>query len=372
VASVNVTKCLRVTASVAFCAALAATSVCRADAQAGWADALAAYDHDTHDDLQGVVVMVDGRVVAERYYNAATADTLTDVRSAGKSITALLLGIAIDQGAIRSVDDRVSEYWPEAAGRATGEVRLRDLLTMRSGLDAFDDKPESPGNEDRMDESDDPHALALVVPRFEPSGTRYEYNSMAAYVAGLVVAKATGKKMADFAAEVLFEPLGVHHWRWQSDASGYTKGQGNLWITTRGFAALGEMVRNEGRARERQVVSAAFLRDALMPRFSIADGDPYADAYGYFWYSKTQLIDGARVDVSFASGNGGNKIYVVPSQRMVVAITSVAYGQGRGQRRSEEILRRILTVSLGAEGTASAWTPHRLHHMVRHAKRRSI
>lgn len=303
---------------------------------------LASFDADQHRDLQGVVVMREGQIVAERYFNAATADTLVDVRSAGKSITALLLGIAIDRGAIRSIDDAVATYWPEASDSAIGDVRLRDVLSMRSGLAAFDDDPDSPGNEDLMDAAADPLAFVLSVPRADPPGTRYRYNSVTAYVAGVVVAKATGQSMAEFARSALFEPLGITHWRWAADASGYTKGQGNLALSTRGLATIGELVRQQGRFGERRILSAGWLRDALAPTVGIADEDPYADGYGYFWYAKTQKIGGQPVTVSFASGNGGNKIYVVPSRRLVVAITSTAYGRGYGQRRSEQILKALL------------------------------
>jgi CubicO group peptidase (beta-lactamase class C family) len=77
----------------------------------------------------------------------------------------------------------------------------------------------------------------------------------------------------------------------------------------------------------------------------IADRDPYADAYGYMWYVKRHMIGDRTVTVHFASGNGGNKIYVVPAHRMVVTITSSAYGRGYGQRRSQEILLRVLAAT---------------------------
>jgi CubicO group peptidase (beta-lactamase class C family) len=315
--------------------------------------ALARFDQDEHRDLRGVVVMRDGQLVAERYYNGASTDSLNDIRSAGKSITALLVGIAIDQGKIRSVDDPVGAYWSEASGTAIGDVALRDVLTMRSGLDAFDDNPESPGNEDRMDESADPIALVLAVPRVDPPGTHYVYNSATAYVAGVVVAKATGDTMAEFARTALFAPLGITQWEWTSDASGYTKGQGNLSITTRGLASIGEMVRNGGLHGGRRIISDEWLRDALAATVDIGQEDPFADGYGYFWYAKTQQIGGKPVAVSFASGNGGNKIYIVPSRNLVVAITSRAYGQGHGQRRSENILRALLELDAAGSGAGA-------------------
>lgn len=303
---------------------------------------LARFDTDAHPDLKGVVVLRDGKIAAERYYNGEAADTLHDIRSAGKSITALLVGIAIDRRRIGSVGDSVARYWPEARGSAIGAVHLRDVLTMRSGLAAFDEDPASPGNEDRMDEAADPLAFVLSVPRGDPPGTRYRYNSVTAYTAGIVAAKATGGTLADFARTALFAPLGIRHWEWASDRAGYTKGQGNLSLTVRGMAIIGEMVREGGQFRGRRIVSARWVRDALAPKVSIANSDPYADGYGYFWYAKTLTIGGKPIAVSFASGNGGNKIYIVPSRGLVVAITSSAYGHGYGQRRSQAILTTLL------------------------------
>ncbi len=302
---------------------------------------LARFD-DQHHDLRGVVVMHDGKIIAERYFNGAAVDSLNDIRSAGKSITSLMAGIAIDQGKIRSVDDPVARYWPQAQGSAIGDVPLRDVLTMRSGLAAFDDDPASPGNEDLMDEAADPLAFLLSIPRADAPGTRYRYNSATACVAGVVVAKATGGTMAEFARTALFEPLGITQWKWDADTAGYTKGQGNLWVTTRGLATIGEMVRNNGLHDGRRIVSESWLRAALKPQVATGDDDPYADGYGYFWYAKTQQSNGKPIAVSFASGNGGNKIYIVPSRNLVVAITSRAYGRGYGQRRSENILKAVL------------------------------
>ncbi|WP_216666844.1 MULTISPECIES: serine hydrolase domain-containing protein [Stenotrophomonas] len=309
---------------------------------------LARWDQDEHPDLRAVVVMRDGKIVAERYYNGETAASLHDVRSAGKSVTALLAGIAIDQGALKNVDERVPTHWPEAAGSAVGDVRLDDLLTMRSGLAAFDEDPASPGNEDKLDEAAYPLAFVLAVPRATPPGQVYRYNSLTSYVVGVELAKAAGMSMADFARANLFTPLGITRWEWASDAAGYTKGQGNLSLTARDFATLGEMVRNKGLYNGRRIVSEAWLGEALAPRVPIADSDPYADHYGYFWYHKVHDINGQKVPVSFASGNGGNKIYVIPSRKLVVAITSSAYGKGYGQRRSEAILKALLSADTPA------------------------
>src|SRR5450830_2195458 len=108
---------------------------------------LQAQDRDSHGDLRAVVVLRAGAIVAERYYNGETADTLHDIRSAGKSITALLVGAAVARGQL-AANSRIDSVWPAAQGTALQGVTLDQVLTMRSGLAAFDEDPASPGNED--------------------------------------------------------------------------------------------------------------------------------------------------------------------------------------------------------------------------------
>ncbi|MEM7582604.1 MAG: serine hydrolase [Acidobacteriota bacterium] len=327
-------------AALTFCASCAAVE---APDTPSLQAALSSFD-DEHGDLQSVFVLQNGGLITERFYNGADERTLVDVRSAGKSVTSLLFGIAVDQGAIQSLDDPVEKYWPEAQGSAIGSVRLVDVLTMRTGLNADGEDPTSPGYEDHMDASDDPLSFALTVPGLDEPGTQYRYNSLAAYVAGVVIGRATGHGLEDLARAHLFEPLGIERWDWQEDRSGQTKGQGNLFLTARGFARIGEMVLNQGAHDDRQVVSRDWIQQSLEPRFDISESDPFASGYGYYWYHQTYPLKGRSVDVYFASGNGGNKIYVMPDLDMVVSIMSRAYGQGRGQRRSESILKAILAL----------------------------
>jgi CubicO group peptidase (beta-lactamase class C family) len=304
--------------------------------------ALSHWDGAEPRDLKAVVVRRRGVVLAERYFNGEQPETLHDVRSAGKSVTALLMGAAIDKGKIRSLQDPLGRYVPEAEGRPGGAVPLEQLLTMRSGLDADDGDAKSPGNEDRMDQSPDPLLFGLAVPRREPAGSRYVYNSLTAYLAGIAIERATSMPLDEFARGALFAPLGIDSWRWTRDAGGHTKGQGNLFVTARDFAKLGQLVLDGGRVGGTRILPASWIADCLAPRVSIASVDPYADAYGYFWYTRMLDVGALKVPIAFASGSGGNKIYVIPSRSLVVAITSSAYGRGYGQRRSQDILKVIL------------------------------
>lgn len=315
-------------------------------ATTGLAAALAPFENDEHGDLHAVIAIHKGDLIFERYYNGGDPQALVDVRSAGKSVTSLLFGIALDRGAIGSLDDPVAKYWPETNGSAIGPVRLKDVLTMRTGLAADGNDPDSPGYEDHLDAADDPLAFAISVPRAEAPGTRYRYNSLAAYIAGIVIQRASGQGLEDFASDHLFYPLKIQGWDWQEDQGGNTKGQGNLFLTARDFARIGEMVLNGGTYQGRQVVSRAWIDSSLQPRFDISDSDPYASGYGFYWYRQEYEVKGRDVELFFASGNGGNKIYVIPQLDLVVSVMSRAYGQRHGQQRSEAILKAILATQV--------------------------
>ncbi len=208
------------------------------------------------------------------------------------------------------------------------------------GLDADDENAESAGNEDRMDLAPDWLAFALRVPMKDTPGRTYLYSSLNAFLAGAVVERATGGPLDVFATKHLFEPLGITKTEWRRGPNNRTAGQGNLRMRLRDMARIGEMVLHEGMSGggkdSRRVVSSAWIKRSLTGIVPISASDPYADAYGYMWYLKKQMIGTRAVTVHFASGNGGNKIYVIPSHRMVVAITSSAYGRGYGQRRSRK------------------------------------
>lgn len=190
----------------------------------------------------------------------------------------------------------------------------------------------------------DSHGDLRAIPAAAAPGSIYRYNSLGSYIAGRVVENASGADLEDHAARVLFAPLGITAWRWGRDVARHPKGQGNLSLRARDTARIGQLVLDKGMVDGRPVIDAAWIKAALAPRVAIGAADRYADSYGYFWYAKTQDIGGQKIAVHFASGNGGNKIYVIPARRMVVSVASSAYGKGYGQRRSEDILKAILAV----------------------------
>lgn len=297
---------------------------------------------DPTQDIRGVVASRHGCIEAERYFNGDGPQSLHDIRSATKSITSTLVGIAIQRHLIPGVNEPIANLLPPGMPPEQRQIRVRDLLTMRSGLDSDDDDSESRGNENRLDASTAWIPFAYAVPMKSAPGERYVYSSLNAFLAGAAVEHTSGMPLQSFAQEYFFGPLGITRFSWRRGPRGEGVGQGNLTIGARDMVTIGRLFLNEGRSGQRQIVDRAWVAEALSPIVNIAEVDPYADSYGYMWYTKRYDRDGRSILVHFASGNGGNKIYVVPKHDLVVAITSTAYGRGYGQRRSEQILLRLL------------------------------
>jgi CubicO group peptidase (beta-lactamase class C family) len=300
---------------------------------------------DPHRDIKGVVILRNHNLVAEYYFNGDDANTLHDIRSATKSITATLLGIAIRRHLIASVNDSISNYLPSLPRDGKQKIAIRDLLNMRSGLDVNDDDPSTPGNESRLDSSTDWIKAVYAVPMKSRPGQKYVYCSINAFILGVIVENASKQNLDVFAEKTLFRPLGIGAYKWRRVPVNRTAGQGNLSITTRDEARIGELYLNDGIFGGQHLVDKTWIDKSIENQIPISSVDPYADYYGYMWYSKDEQVGERKILVHFASGNGGNKIYVIPSLNMVVAITSSAYNQKYGQRRSQDILLRVLAAT---------------------------
>jgi CubicO group peptidase (beta-lactamase class C family) len=300
---------------------------------------------DPRNDLRGLVIARNGRLVFEGYYNGLDSDGLHDIRSATKSITSALVGIAISERLIAGVDATVvpllaksTRLLKDDAGKRA--ITVEHLLTMASGLDANEDDPATPGYEDRLYQSADWVTFALNLPMAGVPGQRWAYASVNTFLLGALIEDAAGMPLSVYARDRLFGPLGISQYRWASTPSGRTVAQGNLSLRARDMAKFGQLYLDGGRWADVQVVPESWVRGSLVARYSVP-WEGY-DAYGYGWYLHTMTVEGREFRYFFASGNGGNKIYVLPDQRMVVAIQSAAYNTSYGQRRSLEILRRVL------------------------------
>ena len=290
-------------------------------------------------DFRGLVVLKEGKLVVEEYFNTYWRETIHDIRSAGKSITALLLGIALDKGLIKSEEQSLSEFFPQAKG-LKADIKIKHLLMMSSGLAADDDDPNSPGNSSRWLTEPDWVGFALSLPMAFKPGEKFVYNDLSPMLAGAIIEQVSGRKLADFAREYLFTPLGINEFYWYTGVSGHTAPMGNLYLSTLDLAKLGQLMLNKGSWHGQSLIRSDWISRVGQQQFALSDR--YAQGYGYYWYRSSMSIGRTTYNYLFASGNGGNLLFVVPQADLVVSLTSSAYGQGYSHQRSHTIFELVL------------------------------
>ncbi|MEL6190514.1 MAG: serine hydrolase [Bacteroidota bacterium] len=297
-------------------------------------------------DFRGVVVIKDGKLEVEEYYNTFWRETVNDIRSAGKSITGLLVGIAVDQSLIKDVEASVFDFFPEekynyTITEAHKAIKVKHLLTMSAGLDTYADDPDSYGAEGNWYGEDDWLSYILKTPVKIAPGEEWVYTDVCAQLAGCLIEETSGMSLKEFADKHLFGPLGFRDYYWFHDQKGSTAAAGNLYIRAIDFAKLGLLVANNGKWGDQQIVSSEWIEDMTTSYINIGGG-PYPTGYGYFWYREEITMGGKATPYMYASGNGGNYVYVIPDLSLVICVTSTAYGRGYGHRRANDILLATL------------------------------
>lgn len=264
--------------------------------------------------LRALVVAVDGEVVAARAYRGGGVELPANVKSVSKTILALLAGIAIDKGVLSGADATLGEVAagliPTGADPRVRDIRISDLLTMRSGLERT-----SGANYGRWVRSPDWVAFALSRPIVAEPGGSMLYSTGNSHVLGAVLADLTKRDLRRLTEDWLGRPLGIDIPAWTRDPQGRYFGGNNMRLSPMAMLRIGEMVRQGGRWRGRRIVSNAWLQASMAPRTV----SPWSgDAYGYGWFLRRDA-SGLR---AYGRGYGGQLLYVAPAERATIVITS--------------------------------------------------
>ncbi len=284
-----------------------------------------AYIQQKHVRIDSVTIIRHGYLVWDAYARWNGRDTKYDLHSCTKSFTSALVGIAIDQGYIKSLDQPVLSFFP---GRSVANLdarkqamTLEHLLTMRDGLDWGENSigvdPAPTGDELlRMKQAGDWVQFVLDRPMAAEPGTRWNYNTGASHLLSAILQEATGQTALEFASEHLFGPLGISSMTWETERQGRNAGGTSLRLTTGDMAKFGYLYLNEGRWNGQQIVPAAWVRDSTTSRYPTFETYYGNLAYGYQWW----IIPWA--GYYSAIGAHGQYIFVLPKQDMVVVFTS--------------------------------------------------
>jgi CubicO group peptidase (beta-lactamase class C family) len=297
--------------------------------------------------IDSIVLTKGGTIVAETHYNGYSGERLHDLRSTTKSITALLVGAAIDRGAIRSVDMTVESFFPDHAAHGSWKsqrpMTLKDLLTMRTGLDCDDWLTSTAGWEERMYRTSDWIDFFFSIPNVEEPGSRFSYCTAGVVVLGEIVSRAMAKPLPLFAQEVLFEPLGIRDAKWAEAPKGVTDAGGHVQLSVHSLTKIGLLVHQRGLWKSKQVVSDTWIAEMLKPHTAI-NRKPF-DHYGFLWWLAS-VRDGV-AHVFHSQGNGGQIVVAVPDADIVVAFTGSAFDEDAALAPFTLTTRYFIPMALG-------------------------
>jgi CubicO group peptidase (beta-lactamase class C family) len=262
--------------------------------------------------LHSILVIRHGAIVAERYFGSYDQDRRGELYSCTKSFTSTLIGIALDKGLLKDINQPVLGYLDDRTFENVDErkqaMTIENLLTMTPGLEWDEGDPTYTA----MYRSADWVKYVLDKPMAFQPGSQFEYNSGASHVLSAIVQKSTGMNTADFARANLFGPLGITKARWDTDTNGLSIGGWGLQLTPREMAKLGYLFLHKGEWDGQQIVSAKWVETATQKHVSTG-GDL---GNGYQWWIDTEA------GAFMALGRYGQTIYVNPDLDLIVVTTA--------------------------------------------------
>lgn len=316
----------------------------------------------------GFLILKDGEIALERYGMGNGPQSRWTSFSTAKSMTATLVGAALQDGAIRSLDDPCDHYLPQLRGSAYEGVTICNVLRMASGVGwnegAYSDGPDLRRLGQAMGRRRAGSLLDLMctLPRVQPQGEVFNYSTIESFLLGAVIAAATGRWLADYAAEKIWEPAGMEAdaaWQLESEGGLELGGMG-VSLCLRDAGRFGQLVLEDGAAFNGQRVFPTGWRDLAGQPDSAATafgqlmpGSP--TGYGYHWWSLpgAPFADGLHTGTCVALGAFGQRIYVNPTEQVVVVIQSAWRQPGDNDAEAETVaLLRPMVRALRPEAMA--------------------
>lgn len=303
--------------------------------------------------ITSVLVSVDDELIYEKYWGEGSVDGLNDTRSAMKTLTALAMGAAIEDGHITGVEAKaVDGFQAERPFRFDSELKdeisIRDLLTMSSAFDCDDNVWESPGNEEHMYPARNWTYFALDLPtkvKYKRGASGYgpfAYCTVNSFLMGQIIERSTGERVDKYIARRLLKPMEISNINWDKSPSGEIMTGGGAELSSRDLLKLGELILNDGRYNESQLLAPNWI--AEMTRIHRSAND--RQDYGYqIWREDFRCGNGTQ-SAWYMGGNGGNKVAIFPNLNTVAVITATLYGTSGMHQQSTDILEQYVLTSL--------------------------
>lgn len=264
----------------------------------------------------------------EEYWEGYSDSSLSNSFSMAKSVVSMLVGIAIQEGKIKSIDEPVSNYLPEFKEGEKAQITIKHLLQMASGLD-FMESYSTPFNytTEAYYGSDLQHMISKLKV-IEKPGSVYRYKSGDPQILELILRKATGKTISEYLSEKIWQPIGaMHDAKWSIDhKGGDEKAYCCIYSNARDFARLGKLFLQHGRWEGKQIVDSAWVKLTTRPNgLPDEDGNPTSDNYGMQWWCMKR----AGCNIFYMRGLGGQYVVCIPEKDMII----VRLGHDRSKQK---------------------------------------
>jgi CubicO group peptidase (beta-lactamase class C family) len=283
------------------------------------------YDYLAYDRVAGLLILKDGKVVLEDYELGASPETRWISFSMAKSVSSTLVGAAILQGLITSIDDPVTKYVPGLKGGVYDQVSVRNLLEMASGV-KWDETYTDPKSDRRkllelqlVNRPGSIVAYMKALPRAGAPGTIWNYSTGESFLVGALVEGATHKSLASYLSETLWSRLGMEQdatW-WLESEHGMGLAGSGLGATLRDYGRFGQFVLEDGVANGKRMVPEEWFQEAGKPHVI---GGKLVD-YGYLWWP-IPAGDPVQKEAFQAIGIFGQHLYISPRENLVIAVLS--------------------------------------------------
>ena len=293
------------------------------------------------ENINGIVVVKEGQLLIEEYFNGENRSSLHDPRSVGKSIASTMMGIAIQDGFIKDENTVLKEFYNLKSFKnyssKKDSVTLKSLLSMSSAFLGDDNDYNNPGNEENMYPTKNWVKFALDLPMQKDKiiGEDFSYFTAGVVVLGDVIDKTVPKGLVAYADKKLFAPLGITNYEWEYTPQKVGNTAGGIRLRAIDFAKYGQLYKNDGLWDGKQILNKPWVEKSLGKEIEQSLDKGY---YGYLFWNKVFSLNNKDYEVSYCSGMGGNKIFIFKDIPYVVVITASAYNSPRAHANVDKMM----------------------------------
>ncbi|WP_369753754.1 serine hydrolase domain-containing protein [Flavobacterium sp. WC2409] len=294
-------------------------------------------------EITSIVVIREGKLMLEEYFNDADRNTLHDTRSAGKSFTSTLMGMAIRDGYIKNENETLNSFYDlkqfDNYEPMKDSIKIKDLLTMSSALNGSDADGNSPGNEENMYPTANwvKFTLDLPMDHSKINGGKWDYFTAGGVVLGDILDKKIIGGLEKYASEKLFEPLNITNYQWQYTPQKVVNTAGSLQMRSLDYAKYAQLYKNKGVWNGKQILPKEWVEKTFTHQIQIPERDN--QFYSYLFWNKSVFYKGENYETYYCAGNGGNEFIMFKDLPITIIITSKAYNKPYAHAQADTIVK---------------------------------